>query len=205
MARVLLYGGSFDPIHHGHLIVARYAAEALGVPRVVLLPSAAPPHKRGQRLAPAADRLAMCRAATADDPQFEVSDWELSQPGPNYTIRTVEHFRAAGGAGTEVCWLIGMDSLVELGTWHRAAELVDACTIVTVARPGSAPPPAEALAAHFAPEQVARLLANVLPSPAIDIAAREIRARVRSGRSIRYLVPEPVRAYIAAHGLYRAE
>lgn len=205
MARALLYGGSFDPIHHGHLIVARHAAEVLGVPRVVLLPSAAPPHKRTQRLAPAADRLAMCRAATADDPQFEVSEWELSQPGPNYTIRTVEHFRSLGGADMEVCWLIGMDSLVELGTWYRAAELVDACTIVTVARPGSTPPPAEALAAQFSPEQVARLLANVLPSPSIDIAAREIRARVRRGQSVRYLVPEPVRAYIAAHGLYRAD
>ncbi len=203
MARVLLFGGSFDPIHHGHLIVARHAAETLGVPRIVLLPSAAPPHKSAQRLAPAADRLAMCRAATAEDPQFEVSDWELSQPGPNYTIHTVEHFRARSGAGTEVCWLIGMDSLVELGTWYRAAELVDACTIVTVARPGSVAPAPEFLAQHFAPEQVARLLRNILPSPAIDIAAREIRARVQAGRSIRYLVPESVRAYIAAHGLYR--
>ena len=89
MRSVLLFGGSFDPIHHGHLIIGRRAAEHLGVERVVLIPSASPPHKQSLNLSPAADRLAMCRLAVGDDPQFEVSDWEVGQPGPNYTLLSV--------------------------------------------------------------------------------------------------------------------
>src|SRR5205814_3740928 len=144
---------SFNPIHNGHLIVARAAAEQLGVQRVVLLPSAHPPHKPSQDLAPAADRLEMCRLAVAGDGLFEICDWELRQPGPNYTIHTIEHFRAAAHGDRESSsphagrpspspasadagdwrpyWLIGMDSLRELPTWHRIGELLDLCTFVT--------------------------------------------------------------------------
>lgn len=203
MERVLLFGGSFDPIHHGHLIVARHVAETLGIPQVILLPGASPPHKQGQPLAPAADRLAMCRLATAGEPGLAVSDWEAGRPGPNYTLDTVAHFRDRLGPQAALHWLIGMDSLHELGTWHRARELVDACTIVTAARPGFALPAAAALAAWFAPPQVEKLLRHVIAGPQIDIAGREIRARVRAGRSLRYLVPDAVQEYIVRRGLYR--
>lgn len=202
--RILLYGGSFDPIHHGHLIVSRFIAERLRVPRVTLIPSASPPHKQCRVLSPPADRLAMCRLAIADDPQFEVSDWELGQPGPNYTLNTVAHFRAAHGPAVELCWLIGMDSLLELETWYHATELVGACTIVTAARPGYAPPEAARLGRCFSAAQCERLLQQVIESPRIDISGTDIRARVRAGRSIRHLVPEAVRGYIAEHGLYRS-
>ncbi len=202
---VLLFGGSFDPIHHGHLIIGRHAAEHLGVERVVLVPSASPPHKQSHNLSPAADRLDMCRLAVGDDPQFEVSDWEVGQPGPNYTLLTVQHFRQTCGDATALHWLIGMDSLAELGTWYHAAELVDACTIVTAARPGSEPPSAAFLGRWFSPAQIERLYRHILEGPRIDISARDIRARVRAGRSIRHLVPEPVRQYLLGHGLYRGE
>ena len=109
--RFLLFGGSFDPIHYGHLIVSRFVAEHLAIPRVVLVPGARPPHKADAGLAPAADRLAMCRLAVAGDSQFEVSDWELGQPGPNYTLHTIEHYRSASPPGAQFYWLIGMDSL----------------------------------------------------------------------------------------------
>lgn len=200
--RVLLYGGSFDPVHHGHLLIARHVAERLDLPRIVLVPSASPPHKQGVRLAPADDRLAMCRLAVADDPLFAVSDWELGQPGPNYTLHTVQHFRAQLGPAAELYWLVGLDSLNELHNWHRATELVDACTLVTAARPGVPRPTAAQLAAHFTPTQVQRLLAQVIDTLLIDIASTDIRARARRGLSIRYLLPEAVRRYIAERRLY---
>jgi nicotinate-nucleotide adenylyltransferase len=201
--KLLLFGGSFNPIHHGHLIVSRFAAEHLGCTRVILVPSAAPPHKQDQPLAPAADRVAMCHLAVADDPQFDLSDWETQQPGPNYTLHTIRHFQAVLGPAAELHWLIGMDSLHELGAWHRANELVEACTIVTAARPGFAPPERSVLAERFSPPQIDRLLVHVVEGPRIDIAGTDIRARVRAGRSIRYLVAEAVRDYIQQHGLYR--
>jgi nicotinate-nucleotide adenylyltransferase len=194
--KLLLFGGSFNPVHHGHLIVARYVTEHLGVARTILIPSAAPPHKQDQQLAPAEQRLALCRLAVTDDAQFEVSDWEISQPGPNYTIRTIEHFRSAAGPTTELYWLIGMDSLHELPGWHRAAELVDLCTIVTAARPGFEPPPESLLARRFSAAQIKRLRQHIVEGPHIDIASSDIRARVQAGLSIRYLVPEAVREYV---------
>ncbi len=205
MDRVLLFGGSFNPVHHGHLIVARAAAEQLSVSRVILVPSAQPPHKQDRPLAPPADRLEMCRRAAAGEPGFEVSDWELGRPGPNYTLHTVEHFagQLPDSGRDELFWLVGLDSLHELHTWYRAGELVERCTIATAARPGSNPPAAADLGRHFSPPQVARLLAHVLPTPQVEIAGTDIRRRVARGLSIRYLVPEAVRDYIAAAGLYR--
>lgn len=203
MARVLLFGGSFDPVHFGHLIISRWVSEALGVERVVLVPGAVPPHKQGVRLAPAEARLAMCRLAVAGDAQFEVSDWEVGQPGPSYTLNTIRHFREVLGTGVELYWLIGLDSLPELGTWYRVAELVEECTIVTAARPGYEDPDLSGLSGPLTAAQVGRLREHVLASPRIDISATDVRARVRAGREVRYLVPEAVRGYIAERGLYR--
>jgi len=202
--RILLFGGSFNPIHHGHLIVARHAAETLGLNRVILMPSALPPHKPSAGLAPASDRLAMCQLAVENDPQFEVSDWEIRREGPNYTLETIRHFRESGYEPADVHWLIGMDSLHELGTWYRATELVDECTIVTVARPGAAHPTRAALRKTFGSAQADRLLARIVDGPHIDIASTDIRARTASGAGIRYLVPESVRAFIGERGLYAA-
>ena len=199
---MLLFGGSFDPVHHGHLIVSRHVAEHLGVDRVVLIPSHQPPHKAGVALTSVEHRLAMCRLAVQDDTLFEVNDWEARQTGPNYTLTTVSHFRDMFGAGVALHWLIGMDSLAELPTWYRADELVEACTIVTAARPGHEPPSVDHLLTRFSAAQARRLLAQVVGGPRIDIASTEIRSRVRAGRSVRYLVPESVRAYIEAHALY---
>lgn len=204
MAGVLLFGGSFDPVHCGHLIVSRAAAELLSVERIILIPSAQPPHKERARLTAPEHRVAMCRAAVAGDPLFEVSDWEVRQPGPNYTLLTVNQFRAALGAETPLYWLLGGDSLRDLHTWYRVAELADACTLVTAGRPGHAPPDWAELGRHLRAEQLARLRAHVLATPQVEIAATQVRQRVAAGLSVRYLVPEPVRDYISAQRLYRA-
>lgn len=199
---VLLFGGSFDPVHHGHLIIARSAAERLGLTQVILLPSARPPHKDPSLLTPAEHRLEMCRRAVSGDPLFDVSDWELHQPGQNYTLNTVRHFRERSPHAS-IFWLIGMDSLAELATWYCVAELVRACTIVTAGRPGRLWPELSALEALIGADAIAQLRRHVLDTPLVDISATQVRRRVAEGRSIRYLVPEAVAQYIAGCGLYR--
>ncbi|MCG3126940.1 MAG: putative nicotinate-nucleotide adenylyltransferase [Phycisphaerae bacterium] len=200
---VLLFGGSFDPVHLGHLIIARAVAEQLGLSQVILIPSARPPHKDASQLTHAAHRLEMCRLAVAGDAMFNVSDWELHQPGRNYTLNTVNHFRAQR-PGSRVFWLIGMDSLAELVTWYRVADLVAACTIVTAGRPGRPWPDLSALQALIGADAVVHIRRHVLDTPLVDISATQVRQRVAEGRSIRYLVPDAVGEYIASHGLYRA-
>lgn len=200
---VLLFGGSFNPIHHGHLIVARAVAEELGIERVLLIPSAQPPHKQDQELAPAEDRRAMVERAVAGEPVFAVDDRELRRDGPSYTIDTIDAFRAELTEGTTVYWLIGGDTLPELHLWHRARELLDRCTVVTAVRPGYETPNLSVLEPTLRPDQIAQLRAHVLPTPRIDISATDIRARVRAGQSIRYLVPRAVAQYILERSLYR--
>lgn len=204
MSGVLLFGGTFDPIHHGHLIVARSARERLGVERVVLIPSASPPHKDARRITAFADRAAMCRLAVEGEKGFEVSEWEGAAPSPNYTLMTVKHF-ASEAPGVDLYWLLGLDSLNELPTWYRVSELADRCTLVTAMRPGHAQPNLEGLRAVLSDAQIRRIASHVLPTPHVEISATEIRERVRGGLSVRYLVPEGVCGYIRAHGLYVRE
>ncbi len=200
--RIGLYGGSFDPIHVGHLISARALAEQIGLSRVILIPAGVPPHKRGHPLTPADHRLAMARLAVQDDPLFEVDDCELLRTGPSYTIETIEAYRARLGGDAALYWIIGCDSLAELPTWHRVADLVERVQIVTMVRPGSSPPPAEVLATSVGDKAAKLLLESCYQTPAIEISATDIRSRVGTGRSIRYLVPEAVRRYIEQNRIY---
>lgn len=204
VAGVLLFGGSFDPIHNGHLIVARHVARRIEAQCTVLIPAATPPHKLGRVLASPADRLEMCRLAAAGDPGLRVSDWELHQTGPNYTLLTVRHFRAELGPAAPLYWLIGLDSLAELSTWYRVADLAAECTLVTAGRPGVAGPRLESLTGLIPPEQIERLRANIVDAPLVDISSTEVRTRVRMGQSIANLVPAPVEQYIRSRGIYAA-
>ncbi len=201
--RIGLFGGSFNPIHNGHLIVARAVAERLRLERVILLPSARPPHKGDRKLLDGVHRAAMVKLAIIEEPLFEFSDFDLTRDGPSYTIETVMHFRQSLGPQAELHWIIGADSLSELTAWHRVRDLVDACGIVTAARPGWEAIDWAPLRAILSDAQVAALQAGVLPTPRVDISSTDIRRRVREGRSIRYLVPDPVRSYIETHALYR--
>ncbi len=205
MQRIGLFGGSFNPIHFGHLIPAQAAAEQLGLDKLIFVPSAVPPHKAAAAgLASAEHRLEMVRRAIADVPLFDVSDIELKRPGPSYTIDTIAAFRGEYGLDVMLHWLIGADSLADLPAWHRAGELVDACRIVTLARPGWTIDAAIArLRDRLSEEQIARLAAGVLSTPLIEISATAIRHRVAAGKSIRFLLPGVVRHYIQQNGLYR--
>lgn len=199
----LYFGGSFNPVHHGHLRCAEAVAAQAGYDRVVLIPSARPPHKpNSPDLAPAADRLAMCRLAITErarassaSPVFEVSDIETRRSGPSYTIDTVAELRAAGER--EVSWLIGADMLMHLPHWHRPLDLLRDAHFVITARPGwgidwSALPP-----------EYRHLKDRVVPAPLLDISSTEVRHRVRQNLPIDHLVPPSVARYIEERQLYR--
>ncbi len=200
--RVGLYGGSFDPIHVGHLIAARAARERFELDRMILIPCAQPPHKPAGDLTDASHRLAMARLAVEDEPGLEVSDCEVGRAGPSYTIDTVEAFREQLGPTTTLVWLIGADTLGELASWHRVDELVDACQIVIAPRPGWESPDVTSLRGRLRDEQIERLRDGLIDTPRIDVSASDVRRRVARGLSIRWMVPGPVRQYIAQQGLY---
>ena len=202
MARIGLMGGSFDPIHLGHLVLAEEARESLGLERVLFVPNRLPPHKPGRQMASAADRLEMVKLAIADHGAFEACDVELRRDGPSYSIDTVRQLRAQHGDGWDIHFLIGADTLPELPTWFHAAELADLCKFVVASRPGQSLANLEPLRGTFTEAQIEATASRRIEIPLIGVSSTEIRRRVREGRSIRYLVPEAVREFIIRHGLY---
>jgi nicotinate-nucleotide adenylyltransferase len=183
--RLGLYGGTFDPIHHGHLILARDAMELFKLDRVIFIPAAISPHKLASRPAPAAARRDMVAAAIAGDPGFALDDLELHRSGPSFTIDTVEEMESRH-PGAELFYFIGYDNIAELHTWRRIDELQQKVQLIVFDRhENAAPHPYRSLRRR------------------IDISATEIRQRVAQSVPIRYLVPEPVRALIQQHHLYQ--
>lgn len=196
--RIGLMGGTFDPIHAGHLILAEQARERFGLTRVLFVTAASPPHKLGEHVSDAAHRLEMTRLAVADNEFFECSTIEIDRPGPSYTIDTVRQIPELFGPGTEVYLLVGADEGRDLMSWREPYEIQKLASIVVANRPGL---PVLAVVASL-PEDFARGIVP-LEMPGVDISSTDLRERVRSGRSVRYLVPRPVEEYIWANGLYR--
>ena len=184
-----LFGGSFDPIHLGHLIVGRAVGEQLGLEEVRFMPTAAQPLKRGRHAAGPAHRAAMVAAAVAGERGLGLEREEVDRPGPSYTVDTLRALRARE-PGVEFVVLLGADAAADLDQWHEAAELPRLARLVAFARPGAARP------SH-------PFLHQVVEAPAVEISSTAIRRRIAAGRSIRYLVPEAVADYIATQGLYR--
>ncbi|HMP76070.1 MAG TPA: nicotinate-nucleotide adenylyltransferase [Kiritimatiellia bacterium] len=202
--RIGIFGGSFNPVHLGHLIVAQDALEHMGLTRLVFLPAAQPPHKPAAPLAAASHRLEMLRLATADDPRFEVSDDEVTRGGVSYTVDTLRRFRERYPAAT-LYFLIGGDSLLELHTWREVGTVLQLAEIVTVVRPGASMDRLDATVLRLPDPWPARLTANLVAGHRIDISSTDIRNRVNRKRPIRYLVPDAVARYIAAHQLYSSQ
>jgi nicotinate-nucleotide adenylyltransferase len=188
MRAIGLLGGSFDPVHHGHLIVAQVAAEALGLDELRFMPAREQPFKRGRHAAPAADRAAMLELAVAGVPGFAVERAELERPGPSYSVDTLEALRAREPEAAFTL-LLGADAALELDAWHRSAELPRLARVAIFGRPGT-------------PIPASPLIAATVEVPAVEISATEIRRRVRTGRPIRYWVPDAVADYVARHRLY---
>jgi nicotinate-nucleotide adenylyltransferase len=197
LMRLGLFGGTFDPIHMGHLILAESCREACALDRVWFVVAGAPPHKPGERTS-VADRLEMVRIAIAGHPAFEVSDLETRRPGPHYSVETIEQVHRER-PDDALFFLIGADSLADLPQWREPGRIASMATVVVVDRPGVPLAP---------PSRWPDLGPSALPFrrvtiPPIGIASHDLRRRVSEGRSIRYQVPRGVEAYIDAHGLYR--
>ncbi|MGE5177280.1 MAG: nicotinate-nucleotide adenylyltransferase [Hyphomicrobiales bacterium] len=189
--RVGIFGGSFDPVHAGHLIFAQEAVDRLSLDRLLFVPAARPAHKRRRALAPIEDRIAMLRLATRGNPRLAVSRLEADPGRVAYTVRTLE--RLARPGGPELTFIMGQDSLEEFRTWREPERILALARLAVVPRGEGRPP-------RIAAGRRGRVV--LLDVPRIGISSTEIRRRLRGGRSVRYWVPDPVLAYLERHGLY---
>jgi len=198
--RLGLFGGTFDPIHLGHLVLAEQCREALALDRVWFVVTAMPPHKSGERTS-VAHRLEMARLAVAGHPAFEVSEIEARSPGPHYSVETLGEVHRER-PDDDLYFLIGADSLVDLPGWRRPDAIARLSTIVVVNRPGVDRDPAGPAALPDLGPGTRPLRAVTVPP--IGISSTDLRRRLAAGRSVRFMVPRGVEAYIEAHRLYRA-
>ena len=198
-ARLGVMGGTFDPVHIGHLVCAEQAREAFGLDGVVFMPAGVSVFKRDRRLAPADARLAMCRLAAADNPAFDVSALEIARGGDSYTVDTLRQLRAHYPENVELWFITGADAVLTLPTWHDAASLARLARFAAVMRPGyELPASAREGLAH------AGFRVSYLQAPELEVSSSDVRRRLETGRSARYLVPPAVLRYIDEQGLYRA-
>ena len=216
-ARTGLFGGTFNPVHVAHLRAAEDVAETLGLERVVFVPSATPPHKKpapGETMAPAALRLAWVRLAVAGNPRFAVDDLEVARGGPPYTVETLRVYRERLAPEVPV-FLIGQDAMREIDTWKKPEALLGLTHFAVMTRPPLAPLPLADVIPHElarafdfdAGGQVARhrtagTLVRRVAITALDVSASDLRARLRSGRSVRYLIPDAVREAVLESAAY---
>lgn len=190
MKRIGILGGTFNPLHIGHLAIAEVAQEKMDLDKVIFVPSSKPPHKRITHLASAEDRLEMVRLSIKNNPKFDVSDFEVMRGGKSYTIDTVKYFRQKFGQDVKLYFIVGIDAAVELHTWRDVDDIIKYVSFVVVNRPGHE---------DGAPE----VPHHSITMPGLDIASSYIRRRLHQGKSIKYLVPEKVFRYIEQHNLFK--
>lgn len=195
--RLGIMGGTFDPIHYGHLLAAEWAREEFRLQEVIFVPCGVPPHKPEGAEASAEDRYQMTLLATEPNPHFSASRREVEREGPSYSVETVLEFREEKGKDWEVFFITGVDAVRELLTWREPDRLLGLCQFIAVARPGFE---ARELEEKLGQERVKRI--HLLPVGGVMVSSTEIRERVQRGLSLRYLTPEPACEYIVAHKLY---
>ena len=194
MGRLGVLGGSFNPVHLGHLHIATLAREAEALDEVLFVPAADPPHKDRTGLAPAEDRLAMLKIALEDEPDFALCDIELQVGGPRYTVETLEALSRAH-PDHSLTFIMGLDSLADLAHWREPERILANHTVVAVARPGLDPANVDG--------RLTETVRLVTGNP-LAISSTQIRERLAAGKTVRHLLPPGVHAYIEEHGLYRA-
>jgi nicotinate-nucleotide adenylyltransferase len=200
--RIGLFGGSFNPIHLGHLVMAQDAALTHMLNRVIFIPAYLPPHKLTQTMVTADQRIDMVRLALSGHDQWEVSDVEIRRGGVSYSIDTVRHFKERYPEA-DLYFIIGGDTLPELHTWKAIDELLELCRFVTMVRPGFDPETLRATALKLPPNHVGELIHRVTVGHVIGISSTDVRMHVAKNEPIRYLVPDSVERYIHEVGLYR--
>ena len=191
--KIGVFGGTFDPPHVGHLILAEVAREQLKLDRVMFVPAGDPWRKADRTVTPAHHRLAMTRLAVDGHAAFEVEDYEVIREGPSYTVETLEILREHLGASTELYLVLGEDALADMPHWHQPERLVELSTLAVANRRGVTMPPLPFDRARVVPVEM----------PGIDISATELRERASKGLSLRYQVPDAVVHYIEQNGLYK--
>jgi nicotinate-nucleotide adenylyltransferase len=192
-----IMGGTFDPIHYGHLAAAEEARLRFALDHVVFVPNRQPPHKKDYCVTAAEDRYAMVVLATASHPQFEVSRVELDRPGPSYTVDTLREFRSQVGPDARIYFITGADAIFEILTWRSPHDLARSCEFIAVARPG--------YDLQRLTKEMSDLLhgrAHILNVPGVAVSSTEIRRRAADGESLRYLVPPAVARYVEVNRLY---
>lgn len=198
-----VFGGTFDPIHLGHLAVAEEAAEAVGLERILFIPAGEPPHKPGRDITAAEHRLAMIELAVAGNERFAVDRMEIDREGRSYTVDTLEALHASrqvSGASTDLALVLSADTFLDLMTWRQPRRVVELARLVVAPRDGYPDAGPGFLAEHM-PDLADR--AVFLDGPRLRLSGTELRRRAAAGRSLRYLVPDAVAAYIGDHALYR--
>ncbi|MBP2653301.1 MAG: nadD [Firmicutes bacterium] len=194
-----IMGGTFDPIHVGHLVTAEAVRVEYGLDKVIFIPAANPPHKQELNVTPAIHRYIMTVMATCSNPNFVVSSIELDRSGPSYTVDTVRALNAKYGDKTEFYFITGADAIGELTTWENVSEILNLCYFVAATRPGCNSD-LDSVINYFGEKGRDRIFR--LTTPELEISATDIRDRVKRGRSIKYIVPENVESYIMKEGLY---
>lgn len=197
--RLGIYGGTFDPVHYGHLLLAEQCREQCALDEVWFVPAAHPPHKPDWRITAARARAEMLELAVAGHASFRVDRRELQREGPSYTVQTLREI-ASERPDDQLHFLMGSDSLAELSTWREPGEIARLSQLVVANRAGTATPAATDLRAALGPEIAAAI--RFVTMPGVDFAARDLRQRIADGRSIRYCVPPAVVCYIQEHRLY---
>ena len=213
-ARIGVLGGTFDPIHCGHMATATASRDALDLSAVLVIPSRLPPHRSVQPVASAYHRFAMAALAVSNEPRLEASDFELASDGLSYTVDTLERLQREGLAPSQIFFITGADAFEEIATWRRYPEVIDLAHFVVVSRPGhhldALPARLAGLAVRMrpvleAPRDPGTLLIHLLRVPTPDVSSTVVRERLRRGEAITGLVPPLVEAHIVKHRLYRAE
>lgn len=200
--RIGIFGGTFDPVHLGHLIVAEQCREQARLDEVWFVPAARPPHKEEHALTPFAQRVEMLALAAAGQPAFRIEELEKDRSGPSFTADTLEEL-SRREPRPELHFILGSDSLADLPHWRNPARVVELACLLIVARPGWEVPAEKELRQTLG-KSTAEPRWQVIESPLIDISSRDLRRRAREGRSLRYLVPRAVECLIREKGLYRS-
>lgn len=198
--RIGLFGGTFDPVHLGHLVLAEQCRDQCGLEEIWFVPAGSPPHKPPRDITPGPVRLELLEFAIAGHEQFRIQRWELDRTGPSFTVETLEHFRSLSPEN-DFFLLLGADSIRDLPTWREPHRILQLAGIIAVNRGSEDATDWRKLPEEFSPEEQARI--QFVSIPGLEIASRDLRARVRAGRSIRYLVPRAVEIAIQERQLYR--
>jgi nicotinate-nucleotide adenylyltransferase len=196
--RLGIYGGTFDPVHLGHLILAETCREACALDEVWFIPAAVSPHKQSRPVTPGKQRMEMLRFAIAGHPQFKLCSWELDRPGPSYTVDTLRHLKQED-PDRELCLLLGADALADFPKWREPQAILELAQLIAVSR-GEQPADLDPITAAWGTQAADRV--TCVQMPAIGISASDIRHRAATGRSIRFLAPRPVELFILQHQLY---